>query len=84
MSSRFRPIVMTSVATIAGALPAALALGPGAEVQRPMALGLVGGIFVSTLLTLFVVPCAYSALDSAIAWVEARRRRPVTADASAA
>jgi HAE1 family hydrophobic/amphiphilic exporter-1 len=60
---RLRPILMTSVATIAGALPPALALGPGAELQKPMALALVGGIAVSTLLTLFVVPAGYSLLD---------------------
>jgi HAE1 family hydrophobic/amphiphilic exporter-1 len=53
---RLRPILMTSVATIAGALPPALALGPGAELQRPMALALVGGMIVSTGFTLFVVP----------------------------
>ena len=46
---RLRPILMTSMATIAGALPPALAIGPGAELQRPMALALVGGMFVSTL-----------------------------------
>ena len=67
---RLRPILMTSIATIAGALPAALALGPGAELQQPMALAVVGGMLVSTLLTLFVVPCAYSALDDGIAWWE--------------
>ncbi len=70
---RLRPILMTSVATIAGALPPALAIGPGAEVQRPMALALVGGMAVSTLLTLFVVPAAYSVLDDALEW-NARRR----------
>jgi HAE1 family hydrophobic/amphiphilic exporter-1 len=72
---RLRPILMTSTATIAGALPAALAVGPGAELQRPMAISLVGGIFVSTLLTLFVVPAAYSLLDDALAWNAARRER---------
>jgi HAE1 family hydrophobic/amphiphilic exporter-1 len=72
---RLRPILMTSLATIAGALPAALALGPGAETQRPMALALAGGMFVSTLLTLFVVPAAYSVLDDAVVWNEERRRR---------
>lgn len=71
---RLRPILMTSVATIAGALPPALAIGPGAEVQRPMALALLGGMAVSTLLTLFVVPTAYSVLDDALEW-NARRRR---------
>ena len=57
---RLRPILMTSIATIAGAVPAALAVGSGAEVMRPMAITVIGGVFVSTLLTLFVVPSAYS------------------------
>ena len=58
--TRLRPILMTSVATIAGALPEAAAIGPGSELIRPMAISVVGGVAVSTLLTLFVVPCAYS------------------------
>ena len=74
---RLRPILMTSLATIAGALPPALAIGPGAELQRPMAIALVGGMIVSTLMTLFVVPAAYSLLDDALAWNEGRRRRGV-------
>jgi HAE1 family hydrophobic/amphiphilic exporter-1 len=72
---RLRPILMTSIATIAGALPPALAIGPGAELQRPMALAIVGGMIVSTALTLFVVPAAYSLLDDAVAWNDARKRR---------
>jgi HAE1 family hydrophobic/amphiphilic exporter-1 len=72
---RLRPILMTSTATIAGALPPALAIGPGAELQRPMALAIVGGVIVSTALTLFVVPAAYSLLDDAVAWNDARKRR---------
>jgi HAE1 family hydrophobic/amphiphilic exporter-1 len=72
---RLRPILMTSIATIAGALPPAFAIGPGAELQRPMAIALVGGMAVSTLLTLFVVPAAYSVIDDAVSWNEARRRR---------
>jgi HAE1 family hydrophobic/amphiphilic exporter-1 len=51
---------MTSFATVAGALPAALAIGPGAESRIPMALAVMGGVLVSTVLTLFVVPAAYS------------------------
>ncbi len=74
---RLRPILMTSIATIAGALPPALAIGPGAELQRPMAMALVGGMIVSTLMTLFVVPAAYSLLDDALGWNGARRRRGV-------
>src|SRR5262249_31353345 len=57
---RLRPILMTSTATIAAAIPPAFALGPGAETRVPMALVIIGGVAVSTLLTLFVVPCAYS------------------------
>ena len=71
---RLRPILMTSMATIAGALPPAFAIGPGAELQRPMALALVGGMVVSTLLTLFVVPSGYSVLDDLIERRRARRR----------
>ena len=72
---RLRPILMTSIATIAGALPPAMAIGPGAELQRPMAIALVGGIAVSTLLTLFVVPAAYSMIDDVVVWNGDRRKR---------
>lgn len=57
---RLRPILMTSIACIAGAIPAAISLGPGAETRVPMAVSIIGGVAVSTLLTLFVVPCFYS------------------------
>jgi hydrophobe/amphiphile efflux-1 (HAE1) family protein len=60
---RLRPIIMTSVSTIAAAIPPALALGPGAETRVPMALVIIGGVAVSTFLTLFVVPCAYSLMS---------------------
>jgi len=56
---RLRPIIMTSVSTIAAAIPPALALGPGAETRVPMAIAVIGGVTVSTILTLFVVPAAY-------------------------
>jgi HAE1 family hydrophobic/amphiphilic exporter-1 len=72
---RLRPILMTSMATIAGAIPPAMALGAGAETQRPMAITLIGGMVVSTLLTLFVVPAAYSILDDVVNWDAERRRR---------
>jgi HAE1 family hydrophobic/amphiphilic exporter-1 len=60
---RLRPILMTSAATIAAAIPPALSLGPGAETRVPMAVVVIGGVFFSTMLTLFVVPCAYSLLS---------------------
>lgn len=59
---RLRPILMTSFATVAGAIPGALALGPGSETRIPLSVAIIGGVLVSTLLTLFVVPCAYSVL----------------------
>ncbi|HNI91405.1 MAG TPA: efflux RND transporter permease subunit, partial [Leptospiraceae bacterium] len=56
---RLRPILMTSISTIAAAIPPALSIGPGGESRVPMAIAIIGGILVSTLLTLVVVPCAY-------------------------
>lgn len=53
---RLRPILMTTLTTIAGTLPAALSLGPGAESRIPMAITVIGGLILSTALTLFVVP----------------------------
>jgi len=61
---RLRPILMTSVATVAGALPEALSLGPGSETTIPMAIAIIGGVIASTILTLFVVPCAYSLMSN--------------------
>ncbi len=60
---RLRPIIMTSVATIAAAIPSALSRGAGSETFKPMAITLIGGVFVSTLLTLYAVPVTYSLLD---------------------
>jgi multidrug efflux pump subunit AcrB len=57
---RLRPILMTSVATVAGAVPEALNFGAGAETRVPMAISIIGGVMLSTLLTLYVVPCVYS------------------------
>jgi HAE1 family hydrophobic/amphiphilic exporter-1 len=57
---RLRPILMTSVATVAGAIPEACHFGPGSETSIPMAIAIIGGVIASTVLTLLVVPCAYS------------------------
>lgn len=56
---RLRPILMTSAATIAGAIPEALSRGAGSELIVPMAVTVIGGVLFSTILTLFVVPCFY-------------------------
>jgi multidrug efflux pump len=60
---RLRPILMTSVATIMGAIPVMIGLGAGSTSRRPLGYAIVGGIFFSTALTLFVVPVAYTLLD---------------------
>jgi multidrug efflux pump len=58
-SSRFRPILMTSLCTILGVLPIALALGAGAESRVSMGIGVIGGLVVGTGLTLYVIPALY-------------------------
>jgi multidrug efflux pump subunit AcrB len=60
---RLRPILMTSIATIAGAIPAAVGLGPGAETRAPMARSIIGGIILSTLVTLVLVPVFYIVVE---------------------
>jgi multidrug efflux pump len=60
---RFRPIVMTSISTVLGAVPIAFASGAGAETRHPMGLVVVGGLSIATVLTLFVVPIVYVMMD---------------------
>jgi len=60
---RFRPILMTSVATVMGVLPIAIGTGPGATSRRPLGYAIVGGLSFSTLLTLFVVPVVWLHLE---------------------
>ena len=62
-TARLRPILMTSLTTALGLLPMALGFGEGAEVRTPMAITVIGGLLVSTLLTLLVIPVVYSLLD---------------------
>lgn len=69
-SVRLRPILMTSFATIAAALPPALGLGHSSASTTPMALCIVGGTLVSTLLTLFVVPLAYVHFAKLERWID--------------
>src|SRR5690348_2041769 len=74
--SRLRPISMTTLATLLGFLPLAIGLGAGAEVRSPMAITVMGGLAVSTLLTLVVIPVVYDLADRrADAWYVARGER---------
>jgi HAE1 family hydrophobic/amphiphilic exporter-1 len=61
--SRLRPILMTMLTTALGLLPLAIGIGEGAEVRAPMAITVIGGLTVSTLLTLIVIPVVYAAMD---------------------
>jgi CzcA family heavy metal efflux pump len=62
---RMRPILMTTLTSMVGSLPLALGIGEGSELMRPLAIAVVGGIAFSTMLTLFVVPCAYVVMHTA-------------------
>src|SRR3989442_9338150 len=72
---RFRPILMTSVATIMGAVPVAWGVGAGSASRKPLGYAIVGGVFFSTALTLFVVPVAYMFLPSVVHWIGSLPRR---------
>ena len=61
--ARLRPILMTTLTTALGLLPMAIGFGEGSEVRTPMAITVIGGLLVSTLLTLLVIPVVYSLLD---------------------
>ena len=60
---RFRPIMMTTLAALLGAVPLALAFGTGAELRRPLGISIIGGLIVSQVLTLYTTPVVYLALE---------------------
>ena len=61
--SRLRPVLMTSLTTVLGMMPMSLGIGEGSEIWQPMGISVVGGLFMSTLLTLFIVPSLYAMLE---------------------
>jgi multidrug efflux pump len=72
---RFRPIMMTTMAALLGAIPLALGTGDGAELRRPLGIAIVGGLILSQLLTLYTTPVVYLYLDRGRHWMLRRFRR---------
>jgi len=72
---RFRPIMMTTMAALLGALPLALGNGVGSELRRPLGITIVGGLILSQMLTLFTTPVVYIYMDRIQTWLQGHRHR---------
>jgi multidrug efflux pump len=75
---RFRPILMTTMAAMLGAMPLALGTGAGSELRRPLGITIVGGLIFSQMLTLYTTPVVYLYMDRMRLWFE-RRKHATTA-----
>jgi multidrug efflux pump subunit AcrB len=73
-SQRFRPIMMTTMAALLGALPLALGTGVGSELRRPLGISIIGGLIISQMLTLYTTPVVYLYLDRLRLSIKARRQ----------
>jgi multidrug efflux pump len=71
---RFRPIMMTTMAALFGALPLALGTGVGSELRRPLGIAIVGGLIFSQMMTLYTTPVVYLYMDRYRLWVERLRK----------
>lgn len=76
--ARLRPILMTTFCMVLGTLPIALALGAGSESRKPMGIAIIGGLLVSLLFTLFVVPCVYYLIESFADKRASKKARSIT------
>jgi multidrug efflux pump len=85
---RFRPIMMTTMAAMLGAVPLAVGAGDGAELRRPLGIAIVGGLVMSQLLTLYTTPVVYLYIDRARVWLTHRSvkaiREPLPPDGAPA
>jgi multidrug efflux pump subunit AcrB len=70
---RFRPIMMTTMAALLGALPLALGRGVGSELRRPLGIAIVGGLIISQMLTLYTTPVMYLYLDRLRLWLKGKK-----------
>ncbi|MCG9895506.1 MAG: efflux RND transporter permease subunit, partial [Fimbriimonadaceae bacterium] len=73
--TRLRPIMMTTLALVVGILPVALAIGRGSEFRETIGIIVIGGTILSTVLTLFVIPCSYTIFDGLSQSLSFRRKR---------
>jgi hydrophobe/amphiphile efflux-1 (HAE1) family protein len=77
---RFRPILMTTMAALLGAVPMMLGTGTGSEIRQPLGYAIVGGLAVSQILTLYTTPVIYIYFDQLQSWVMQRRKKQATSD----
>ncbi len=82
--TRFRPIMMTTMAALLGAVPLAIGVGDGAEFRQPLGISIVGGLIVSQMLTLYTTPVVYLYLERFSQWSKRRRARQSSAAVAAA
>ena len=74
---RFRPILMTTMAALLGAVPLAFGRGTGSELRRPLGITIIGGLIMSQMLTLYTTPVVYLYLDRLrISWEQSRKKGP--------
>jgi hydrophobic/amphiphilic exporter-1 (mainly G- bacteria), HAE1 family len=71
----FRPILMTTLAAMLGGVPLMLGTGTGSQIRQPLGYAIVGGLFISQLLTLFTTPVVYIYMDRLSGWMERRGQR---------
>ncbi|MGI9592475.1 MAG: efflux RND transporter permease subunit, partial [Myxococcota bacterium] len=82
--TRFRPILMTALATMMGILPIALGRGAGGDARAPLGIAVVGGMFFSTILTFFIVPATYIVIDRAVGALRGRAKPAASAPPTSA